>query len=64
MPEMGLYNGAMGTVVGIVYQNRPEQPNDKEHKHLPNYVEVDFSKFKLTMGIPPWDELNKMVSPA
>jgi hypothetical protein len=34
MPEIGLYNGAIGTVVDIVYRNRLEGPNDKEHSHL------------------------------
>ena len=29
LPEVGLYNGAIGTVVEIVYNNRPEGPNDK-----------------------------------
>jgi hypothetical protein len=64
MPEIGLYNGAIGTVLEIVYQNMPEGPNDKEHNHLPDFVVVDFSNFKLPTGIPPWDKLNKMVSPA
>jgi hypothetical protein len=31
LPEIGLYNGAIGNVVEIVYNNRPVGPNDKEH---------------------------------
>jgi hypothetical protein len=42
LPEIGLHNGAVGTVVEIVYTNRPEGPTDKEHYHLPDYVVVDF----------------------
>jgi hypothetical protein len=48
--------------VKIVYQDRPEGPNDEEHNHLPDYVVVDFSNLKLQAGIPPWDKLNQMVS--
>ncbi len=40
--EIGLYNGAMGDVNEIVYNNRPVGPNDKQHYHLLNYVVVDF----------------------
>ena len=62
LPEVGLYNGAIGTVVEIVYKNRPEGPNDKEHYHLPDYVVVDFPNLKLPDGIPPWDQNHKTVS--
>jgi hypothetical protein len=62
LPELALYNGAIGTVVKIVYQNRPEGPNDKEHNHLPDYVVVDFPNLKLPAGIPPWDKLHETVS--
>ena len=65
LPEVGgvgLYNGAIGTVVEIVYNNRPEGPNDKEHYHLPDYVVVDFPNLKLPDGIPPWDKNHKKVS--
>ncbi len=47
LPEIRLYNGAIGTVVEIVYQHRPEGPNDKEHNHLPDYVIVNFLNLKL-----------------
>ncbi len=62
LPEVGLYNGAIGTVVEIVYNNRPEGPNDKEHYHLADYVVVDFPNLKLPDGIPPWDKNHKTVS--
>jgi hypothetical protein len=38
LPEIGLYNVAIGIVVEIVYQDRPVGPNDKQHYHLPDYV--------------------------
>ncbi len=52
----------IGTVVEIIYQGKPEGPNNKEHNHLPDYVVVYFPNLKLPTGIPPWDELHKMVS--
>jgi hypothetical protein len=60
--EIGLHNGAIGTVVEIVYNNRPEGPNDMEHYHLPDYVVVDFPNLKSPAGIPPWDQYHKTVS--
>ncbi len=62
LPEIGLHNRAIGTVVEIVYNNRPEGPNDKEHYHLPDYVVVNFQNLKLPAGIPPWDQYHKTVS--
>ena len=62
LPEIGLYNGAMGTVIEIVYKNRPVGPNDKENCHLPDYVVVDFPNLKLPPDIPPWDTNHKTVS--
>jgi hypothetical protein len=62
LPEIGLYNGAIGTVVEIVYQHKPERPNDKEHNHLPDYVVVNFPNLKLPAGIPPWTGLHKTMS--
>ncbi len=61
LPEIGLYNGAIGTVK-IVYNNRPVGPNDKEHCHLPDYVVVDFPNLKLLADMPPWDQYHKTVS--
>ncbi len=42
LPEIGLYNGEIGDIIEIVYNDRPVGPNDKQHYHLPNYVVVDF----------------------
>ena len=61
-PEVGLYNGAIGNVVDIVYQDRPVGPNDKQHYHLPDYVVVDIPHLKLPSNIAPWDNLHKTVS--
>ena len=62
LPSAGLYNGAIGTVVEIVYKDRPVGPNDKEHYHLPDYVVVDFPNLKLPPHIQPWDRNNVTVS--
>ncbi len=62
LPEVGLYNGAIGTVIKIIHQGKPEGPNEKEHNHLPDYVVVDFPNLKLPIGIPSWDKLHKTVS--
>ncbi len=61
LPEVGLYNGAVGTVVEIIFQGKSVGPNDKKHNHLLDYVVEDFPNLKLPTGIPPWDELHKMV---
>ncbi len=42
LSEIGLYNGAIGDVIEIVYNDRSVGPNDKQHYHLPNYVVVNF----------------------
>jgi hypothetical protein len=55
LPEVELYNGAIGTVIEIIYQGKPVGPNDKELNRLPDYVEVDFPNLKLPTEIPPWD---------
>jgi hypothetical protein len=62
MPEVRLYNGAIGTVFEVIYQGKPVGPNDKEHNHFPDYVVVDFPNLKLPTGIPPWNKLHKTVS--
>ena len=62
LPEVGLYNGAIGNVVDIVYQDRPVGPNDKQHYHLPDYIVVDIPHLKLPSNIAPWDNLHKTVS--
>ncbi len=60
LPEKGLYNGAIGTIVKIAFQHRPEGP--KEHNHLSDYVVADFPNLKLPAGILPWGELHKTAS--
>ena len=62
LPEVGLYNGAIGTVFEIVYNNRPEGPNDKEHYHLPDYVVVDFPNLKLPDGISNCGKLRRFAA--
>ena len=62
LPEIGLYNKAIGNVIEIVYNDRPVGPNDKQHYHLPNYEMVDFPILRLSTNIAPWDELHKTVS--
>jgi len=61
IPEIGLYNGAVGTVVEIYY-DKPEGPNDKQHYHLPKYVVMDMPQIKLPKGYEPWDKNNPTVS--
>ncbi len=56
LPEIGLYNRAIGDVIEIVYNNRPVGPNNKQHYHLPNYVVVYFPNLPLPTNIAPWDE--------
>ena len=60
IPEIGLYNGARGKVVEIVY-DKPEGPNDKQHRHLPAYVVVDFPRLNLPKDFDPWDKNHKTV---
>ncbi len=64
LPEIGLYNGAIGDVIEIVYNDRPVGLNDKQHYHIPNYVVVNFPNLQLPTNIAPWDELHKTVSSA
>ena len=54
VPELGLYNGARGTIIDIVYSN-VVVPNNKHEYHLPRYVFVDFPGFKLPLNMKPWD---------
>jgi hypothetical protein len=62
LPEVGLYNGAIGSVIEIVYKDKPVGPNDKQHDHLPDYVVVDFPHLNLPKTIRPWDLNNPTVS--
>jgi len=52
--ELGMYNGARGTIIDIVYDNDVGQ-NNKHKYHLPRYIVVDFPGFKLPVNIKPWD---------
>ena len=61
LPEIGLYNGARGTLIDIVY-DEGQNPNSKQDYHLPKYVVVDFPHLNLRKGnIPPWDSENPTV---
>ena len=62
LPAVGLYNGAMGKVIEIVYRDNPVGPNDKQNCHLPDYVVVDFPHLNLPSTILPWDKNNPTVS--
>ena len=62
LPSAGLYSGAIGTVVEIVYKSSSVGPNDKEHCHLPDYVVVDFPHLNLPPYIQPWDLKHPTVS--
>ena len=60
VPEVGLYNGARGKVIDLVYDT-VVGPNDKQNDHLPRYVVVDFPGLKLGSA-QPWDTKNPTVS--
>ena len=60
LPVVGLYNGAIGNVVEIVYQDRPVGPNNRQHYHLPDYIVIDIPQLKLTSNIA--DNIHKTVS--
>ncbi len=62
LPEIGLHNGAVGTVVEIVYDNKPQGPTDKDYYHFPDYVVVNFPNLKLPARMQPWDQYHKRVS--
>lgn len=61
LPEVGLYNGSIGTVNEIVYKTSTVGPNDKQNCHLPDYVVVDFPNLKLPHYIRPWDKKHPTV---
>ena len=60
VPEAGLYNGARGWLVDIVYDT-VEGPNNRMGNHLPLYMVVDFPGLRLN-GAEPWDANNPTVS--
>ncbi len=61
LPEVGLYNGTIGNVVEIGYQDRPMGLNDKQHYHLPDYIVVNIPHLNLPTSIEPWDKLHTSV---
>ena len=58
--EAGLYNGARGTVVGIVYDTIAG-PNNQHKDHLPLYIVVGFPGLRLR-HVKGWDKNNQTVS--
>ena len=60
-PIAGLYIGAIGRVVEIVY-DKSVGPNTSGCEQLPKYIVVDFPSFKPTNGVDVWDKNNPTVS--
>ncbi len=61
LPQAGLYNRSIGTLIEIVYKDNPIGPNDKQHCHLLDYIVVDFPHLTLPPYIEPWDTNHPMV---
>jgi len=59
-PSAGLFVGAIGRVVEIVY-DKSVGPNTVRKDHLPKYVVVDIPSFKPPPGVPVWDRKNPTV---
>ena len=60
-PNSGLFVGAIGKVIDIVY-DKSVGPNGDVDERLPNYIVVDFPSFKPPPNIEPWDRKNPTVS--
>jgi len=60
-PNAGLFVGAIGRVVEIVY-DKSVGPNNEGKDHLPKYVVIDVPSFKPPEGVPVWDRNNPTVS--
>ena len=60
-PNSGLFVGAIGQVVDIVYDTSVG-PNGQTREHLPRYIVVDFPSFKPQPGMEVWDKNNPTVS--
>lgn len=60
VPEVGLYNGAHGTVVDFIYDDVCG-PNNKHGDHLPKCVIVDCPGLRLGQA-NPWEEYNESVT--
>lgn len=59
----GLFVGAIGNVVDIVYDDHHSVgPNTDGVESLPKYIVVDFPTYKPPPGIEPWDRKNPTVS--
>ena len=60
-PNSGLFIGAIGQVVNIVY-DKSVVPNGNKRERLPRYIVVDFPLFKPPANVEVWDKNNPMVS--
>jgi len=60
-PNAGLFVGAIGRVVEIVY-DKSVGPNGERRDHLPRYVVVDIPSFRPPEGVPVWDKNHPTVS--
>jgi hypothetical protein len=60
-PKPGLFVGAIGQVVDIVY-DKSVGPNGNKRERLPRYIVVDFPSFKPPANVEVWDKNNPMVS--
>ena len=62
-PNSGLFVGAIGKVIDIVYDMQHSVgPNTDGVDSLPKYIVVDFPSFKPQQDIEPWDKKNPTVS--
>ena len=59
-PKWSLFNGVLGTVIEIVYENITG-PHNKENP-LPKYIVVDIPSFKTPKNVRVWDKNNPTVS--
>ena len=60
-PNSGLFIGAIGQVVDIVY-DKSVGPNGNKQERLPRYIVVDFPSFKPPANVEVWDKNNPTVS--
>ena len=59
-PKWSLFNGVLGAVIEIVYENIIG-PHNKENL-LPKYIVVDIPSFKTPKDVCVWDKNNPTVS--
>ena len=62
LSEIGFLNGAIGTVIEILYRDSIVVPTNKQHYHTPNYVVVDIPHLDIPAHIRLWDKDNPAVS--